>query len=147
MKKRTIFLFAIILIIAVVVVLVIKNLSHDDNTIKVGYKLNSGYQIYFVSKDLGIYEKHKLKVEGVSFTSTAQMMQALVSGKIDATAAGSIEVIAEAELNSPNSIRIFNTLVFNKTNPFFSIIIPVKVAKEGSNLYNCGKNWGSRLDS
>jgi ABC-type nitrate/sulfonate/bicarbonate transport system substrate-binding protein len=66
-----------------------------------------------------------LKVEGVSFTSTAQMMQALVSGKIDATAAGSIEVIAEAELNSPNSIRIFNTLVFNKTSPFFSIIIPV----------------------
>jgi len=124
-----------------VVVFIVKNFKHDENILKVGYKLNSGYQIYFVAKDLGIYEKHELKVEGVSFTSTAQMMQALVSGQIDATAAGSIEVIAETELNSPNSVRVFNTLVFNKTNPFFSIITPIN-SKINSIKDLKGKNIG-----
>ncbi len=96
----------------------------DDKIIRVGYKPNSGYQNYFVAVTQKLFEKHGVKVKGVTFQSTNQMLQALALGQIDATPAGSIEVVARMAQEDPNAIRIYLTLVFHKENAFFSIIVP-----------------------
>lgn len=123
-KKYLYFIIASITVIALFFIL-IPTATENDNVIRVGYKLNTGYQNYFVAKEKGIFAKHNIVIEGITFSSTNQMMQALVLGQIDATAAGSIEVIAATEIKSPNSLKIYNTLLFNKDNAFFSIIVPL----------------------
>lgn len=125
MKRTTLYIIvAAISIIAAA--LIIKYISTDkSDVIRIGYKLNAGYQNYFVAKEKGIFDKHNVVVKGITFSSTNQMMQALILGQIDATAAGSIEVIATTEIKSPNRLKIYNTLLFNKENAFFSIIVPV----------------------
>lgn len=98
--------------------------TNEQLKIRVGYKNNSGYQNYFVAQKNRFFEKNGIEVEGFTFQSTNQMMQALVLGQIDATAAGSIEVIGSTEINSPDAINIYLTLVFEEDNAFFSVLVP-----------------------
>ena len=49
----------------------------DDLIVRVGYKPNSGYQNYFVALTQQFFEKHGVTVEGTTFQSTNQMLQAL----------------------------------------------------------------------
>lgn len=124
MKKKTLYLIMVAISVIAIVLLLKYTNTDEANVIRVGYKLNAGYQNYFVAKEKGIFDKYNIVVEGITFSSTNQMMQALVLGQIDATAAGSIEVIAANEIKNPNSLKIYNTLLFNKENAFFSIVVP-----------------------
>jgi NitT/TauT family transport system substrate-binding protein len=96
----------------------------QSKVIRVGYKPNSGYQHFFVAQEKRYFEKYGLVVQGVSFESTNQMVQAVVNGDIDATAASSIEVIALVQQNSPDLMKIYLTLVFDKDNAFHSVLVP-----------------------
>lgn len=101
-----------------------KQTTQQPPVVRVGYKQNSGYQHFFVAEEKGYFKKHGINVEGVTFESTNQMVQAMVNGDIDATAASSIEVLALVEQNSPDLIDIYLTLVFDKENAFHSILVP-----------------------
>lgn len=96
----------------------------EDYKIRVGYKANSGYQIFFVAQRKGLFEKHGVKVEGATFESTELMLQALAQGQIDATPAGNIEAIAKLHDVSPDLCKIYTTLVFDKPNAYFSVLVP-----------------------
>lgn len=126
MRKFPILLTIAVILVACILLLIQRNTSSNDNNyykIRVGYKNNSGYQNYFVAQKNGLFKRHGLEVEGITFQSTNQMMQALVLGQIDATAAGSIEVIGSTEIISPDAINIYLTLVFEEDNAFFSVLV------------------------
>lgn len=96
----------------------------NEHVIRVGYKPNSGYQNYFVALSQKYFDKHGVSVEGTTFQSTSQMLLALALGQIDATPAGSIEVVARMAQDYPEVMRIYLTLVFHKDNAFFSVVAP-----------------------
>lgn len=112
----------------------------DDYVIRVGYKPNSGYQNYFVALNQKFFEKHGVTVEGTTFQSTNQMLQALALGQLDATPAGSIEIVANMAQDNPDAMRIFLTLVFHKENAFFSILVP-----KGSSLKTLSDLKGKKV--
>ncbi|HEY0097882.1 MAG TPA: ABC transporter substrate-binding protein [Pyrinomonadaceae bacterium] len=128
MKKRTIGIVVIfiILIIAVIAYQIYSphNVTQESTVIRIGYKPNSGYQHFFIAQEKGYFKKYGLNVEGVTFESTNQMVQAVVNGDLDATAASSIEVIGLVEQNSPNLLKIYLTLVFDKDHAFHSVLVP-----------------------
>jgi NitT/TauT family transport system substrate-binding protein len=125
--------------------------NHRGNVVRVGYKPNSGYQHFFVAQDKGFFKNHQLEVEGVSFESTNQMVQAMVNGDIDATAASSIEVLALVQQNSPDLFKIYLTLVFDKDNAFHSLLVPanskiqklsdLKGKRIGTNPGSTSQSW------
>ncbi len=126
-KSRWIVIFVAVLVAAGLISLLLINFSSqikDDYVIRVGYKPNSGYQNYFVALTQKLFEKHGVTVEGTTFQSTNQMLQAIALGQIDATPAGSIEVGARMEQEEPDIMRIYLTLVFHKENAFFSVLVP-----------------------
>jgi NitT/TauT family transport system substrate-binding protein len=123
----------------------------EDSRIRVGYKANSGYQNFLIGLEKDIFTKHGIQVEGVTFESTDLMMQALALGEIDATPAGSIEVIAAMEEKTPDAANAFLTLVFTKENPYYTILVQpdspaqsladLKGKKIGCNPGSTAKSW------
>lgn len=96
----------------------------EDYKIRVGYKGNSGYQVLFVAEAKELFTKHEVHVEKQEFESTELMFQAISLGQIDATPAGNLETIAKVDKKSPDLFNIYLTLVFDKENAFFSILVP-----------------------
>jgi NitT/TauT family transport system substrate-binding protein len=155
MKKRVIGLIAVFIILLIGVIayrFYSPNKGKQEHpVIRIGYKPNSGYQHFFIAQEKGYFKKYGLNVEGIAFESTNQMVQALVNGDIDATAASSIEVIALVEQNSPNLLKIYLTLVFDKDNAFHSILVPLnskiqtlaelKGKKIGTNPGSTSQSW------
>ncbi len=95
-----------------------------DYTVRVGYKRTSAYQIYLVAQSQRLFEKHGVTVEGVTFNSTDQMLQALALDRLDATAGGSLEVAASLAATSPGLLRVCFTNVLREGDAFYSIVVP-----------------------
>ena len=68
------------------------------------------------------------------------MLQALALGQIDATPAGSIEVVARMAQEDPDAMRVYLTPVFHKENAFFSVLVP-----KGSPLKTLADLKGKRV--
>ncbi len=127
MKKGLWIVLAVIVVAAIVVVAVLtkpKTTTDEDLKVRVGYKANVGYQVLFVAQDKGLFEKHGVEVKGQTFESTELMLQAVALGQVDATPAGNFEAIAKMDQESPDIFNIYLTLVFDKENAFFSILVP-----------------------
>ncbi len=128
MKKQVV--IPVVIVVAIVLVFIgvqvfqSQHVEKGTPVVRVGYKPNSGYQNFFIAQEKGYFEKYGLTVEGVTFESTNQMIQALVNGDIDATPASSIEVLALVEQNTANLQKIYLTLVFEKENAFHSLLVP-----------------------
>lgn len=123
----------------------------EDFKIKIGYKANSGFQNFLIAQEKDLCAKHGVQVEGVTFESTDLMMQALALGQIDATPAGSIEVVAAMEEKAPDTANAYLTLVFTKDSPYYTVLVPkdspiqsfagLKGKKVGTNPGSTAKLW------
>ncbi len=93
--------------------------------IRLGFKRNTGYQHFFIAQEKNFFRARGVVVDGVPFESTNQMMQAVVTGDIDGTSAGSMEAIGLIEQTSPGLMKVVLTLVYDADSPFHSLLVPV----------------------
>ena len=105
MRSKAYWLIIILLVVVAVFVTAtiwyVVSKAGKDYTVRVGYKRTSAYQIYLVAQSQRLFEKHGVNVEGVTFNSTDQMLQALALNRLDATAGGSLEVAASLAAANP----------------------------------------------
>ncbi len=118
--KKTIFISTIIIVI-ITLALVITYGKHQTNrpqteqqetieVIRVGYKAHLAHFLPFLAEQEGYFNEQGIKIEFVEFKSTNQMIDAVVTGDIDAAAAANYEAAMAAELRSPGKIKFyFNT--------------------------------------
>lgn len=76
-----------------------------DRPIKIGYQANSAHLPTFIGLER-YFGEEGLNVEAVKFESANQLMEALVSGRIDA-GIGAITVLFSIEQNIPGKFKIF----------------------------------------
>lgn len=92
--------------------------------VRVGYREHVAYWPLFVGIEKGFFAEQNIKIEKVPFTSTNQLMEALLSGKIDAALGGvNTTLLATLESKSPGEFKIFTITTETKDKPFSQIIV------------------------
>src|SRR3989344_9462314 len=121
-KKYAIILITFLIIVGVLILLIPNN--HDsqsnevDNNIRIGYKTHVGFLPLFVAIDKGYFDEQGLEVELIEFESTDLMVQALLSGEIDALTGINTLTAFAVEENSPGKLKIFTTQTY--TTEFYA---------------------------
>lgn len=118
-KNIYIILVALVLLSAVAVVIFWKRPpSVSDSTVRVVFKNNANYLIYFVARDKGFLKDAGITVQETELESTNLMIQALGSDQADFNPSTSVPALYSAEQNAPGTFKfLFITLMEKgKTN-------------------------------
>jgi len=95
----------------------------QQEIVRVGYREHGAYWPLFLGMEKGFFTKENIKIEKVPFTSTNQLMSALIAGQIDAALGGvNTTILATLENKSPGEFKIFT--IFNEDeDKYFSAIL------------------------
>lgn len=105
-----------------------KNINNQSNKtepeiVRVGYREHGLYWPLFLGLEKGFFENENINVEKVPFTSTNQLMEALIAGQIDAALGGvNNTLLATLETKSPGEFKIF-TISNETTEKYFSTVL------------------------
>ena len=92
--------------------------SDENVVVKIGYRQHVFYAPLFVAIDRGFFSAYGVQVEPVAFESTNQMVDALLSGRIDAALGGvNTFIIFNVAEKSPGSLKIFTVAQESRDNP------------------------------
>jgi NitT/TauT family transport system substrate-binding protein len=108
METKQILVIAASAVLLVAFVLLFFQNNDQEQTIKVAYLPVVQSLPLFVAMEQGMFEEEGLKVEAVRIASPNQIVDGLISGKVDAGAPSVASGIAAiSELKSPDSLQIY----------------------------------------
>jgi ABC-type nitrate/sulfonate/bicarbonate transport system substrate-binding protein len=94
--------------------------------IRVGYQQTSMYAHLFISKEKGYFEQKGIQVDLVPFNSANQMMEALISERIDIAGLTNLEVGLKVEEADPGKFKFLNFVVWSqKSHADYLIVNPL----------------------
>jgi NitT/TauT family transport system substrate-binding protein len=124
--KKIIMLSAVILTVLVVVTgcsLSQEEVNQEAVPIKIGYRAQVFYSPLFVGMEKGYFANHNLEVEPVEFTSTNQLMEALLAGRIDAALGGvNTFILFSIEEKSKGEFNVFTLAHETADNPLIFML-------------------------
>ncbi len=77
----------------------------------------------FVAQDQRLFEQQRLRLQTVSFSSSNDMVSALVSGQVDVLPAVSLIPLVHLEIQHPGRIRIFAHSRMRRDNSTYRIVV------------------------
>jgi NitT/TauT family transport system substrate-binding protein len=121
-----------ILVIAGVIILRKTPPPQDDLSVRVVFKSNANYLIYYVARDKGFLKGAGLTVRETELESTNLMIQALSSNQADFNPSTSVPALYAAEQNAPGTFKFLfitlmekgrtnNAIIVKKDAPFQSL--------------------------
>ncbi len=133
-KRRLIFcLLIIIVIIAIILIILLINKTtftgkaiEEKDTIKIGYLPITHSLPFYVALDKGYFKDEGLNVKAIKFSTTGEVIVALISGKIDATAAIGLPELFLIEENSPGQFKVYVITINSLNNDQYGDFILVK---------------------
>lgn len=128
MKK----VFVLLVFLAVVAGLVFVTMRKDnplDYTVRIGYLPLTANLPLFVALERGFFSDAGLKVEAQKFETSNQMIDALVTGRIDVETAASASVTVTVGQKLSDKIRVFMLNAFTPTDFLSTILV-----KKGSDI-------------
>ena len=125
MKMRVALLTLCVGVLALIIAVLLFSLSHPEtsDTLRVVYKPNANYLIYFVARDKGYFADEGLNVIGTEMESTNLMVQALISGQADFNPSNSVPALYAAEQNAPGTFKFLYVTLMAKGRSNNGIII------------------------
>lgn len=134
-------LLLMVLIVAGLFIFRNRTSPQDDLSIRVVFKGNANFLVYFVAREKGFLRDAGLKVQETEMESTNLMVQALAGGQADFNPTASVGALYAAEQNAPGTFKfIYITLqeegkandafIVKKDSPFKSVkdLVGKKVA-------------------
>jgi len=98
--------------------------SKEEKT-RIGYLPIASDASFFVAVEQGFFKSEGLDVEPVKFETSNQALEALVAGRIDATAVVGLEAVLALEANTPSQFRIVEmTAATDKTRVHRMMVKP-----------------------
>ena len=125
MKTRVALLTLCFGVLALIIAAVLFSHSHPETseTIRVVYKPNANYLIYFVARDKEYFADEGLGVIGTEMESTNLMVQALASGQADFNPSNSVPALYAAEQNAPGTFKFLYVTLMAKGRSNNGIIV------------------------
>lgn len=94
------------IVVFVLVWIMIRPDQGVENKIRYGYLPISSDASFFVAMEKGYFIREGLEIEPIKFQSSNQALEALVMGRVDATAIVALEAALTLEANTPNQFKI-----------------------------------------
>jgi len=110
-------------LIVVAVALVLRPRSGKAKGLRVLYKPNANYLLYFVARDKGFFAAEGLDVKGIEMESTNLMVQALASGQAEFNPSNSVPALYAAEQNSAGTFKFLYITLMAKGRSNNAIIV------------------------
>jgi len=115
MKKRSIWIVLLLITIAILIVLILTQTKHEQAaTVRLVYKQNSNYLIYFVAEEKGYFNEAGIHIDPKIIESSNLMVQALGTGQADFNPSNSVPSLYSAELASPGTFKILYFMLMTK---------------------------------
>jgi len=119
-----------IIIVGVVVLVAVAYLAffrkptpQDDLSVRVVFKSNANYLVYYVAKEKGFLREAGLKVQETELESTNLMIQALSANQADFNPSTSVPALYAAEQNSPGTFKFLFITLMEKGRTNDAIIV------------------------
>lgn len=114
--------------------------SRRKDQVRLAYPPIMGSLPVFIAQDQQLFEKRGLRVQTVSFSSSNDMVSALVAGQIDLLPAVSLVPLIHLEIQHPGKFRVFSHSRMRRENSTYRIVV-----KAGSPLTNLADLQGRKL--
>jgi NitT/TauT family transport system substrate-binding protein len=95
----------------------------EDMSVRVVFKSNANYLIYFVAREKGFLKEAGLTVQETELESTNLMVQALSSGQADFNPSTSVPTLYAAEQNAPGTFKFLFITLMEKGGTNDAIIV------------------------
>ena len=93
------------------------------NVVRVVFRRNANYLVYFVARDRGLFSKHGILIQESELESSNLMVQALASRQADFIPSSSVPGLYSAEANSPGTFRFLYMMLMEKGQGNDAIIV------------------------
>jgi NitT/TauT family transport system substrate-binding protein len=120
------FILIITTIIATIITFNFFQPKKEYRPVKFGYLPISGSVSLFVAQEKDFFKKNGVTVELIKFESSNPLIEALISGKIDAEIGTSSFVIASLASKVPNTFKVFLVNSYDTNNYTTSLIVNSK---------------------
>jgi ABC-type nitrate/sulfonate/bicarbonate transport system substrate-binding protein len=118
---------AVLLLLAIVVA--IRLWPRRGNSVRLGYAPIMASLPLFVAEDQHLFDHAELRPETISFSSSNDMVNALIAGQVDLLPAVSLIPLIHLEIQHPGKIRVFSHSHMRPENSTYRIVV-----KSGSEL-------------
>ncbi|MFB3916619.1 MAG: ABC transporter substrate-binding protein [Terriglobales bacterium] len=120
MRKFIAFLIAFILIIGIVGLRV---WSRRTDEVRLAYPPIMASLPVFVAEDQNLFSKAGIRAQAISFSSSNDMVNALIAGQVDLLPAVSLVPLIHLEIQHPGSVRIFSHSKMRPQNSTYRIVV------------------------
>src|SRR5437870_13843257 len=112
-KRIAIIAIGVVILVAVAYFAFFRKAApQDDLSVRVVFKGNANYLIYYVARDKGFLKDAGLKIQETELESTNLMIQALSANQADFNPSTSVPALYAAEQNAPDTFKfLFITLM------------------------------------
>lgn len=108
--------------------------------VRLVYKKNANYLIYFVAEEKGFFKEKGLQIDPQIVESTNLMVQALGTGQADFNPSNSVPALYAAELASPGTFKILYYMLMAKGHSNDAILV-----KKGSSITSISELKGKKI--
>ncbi len=95
----------------------------DPEHLRYGYLPIASDASFFVAVEQGFFREQGLEIEPIKFETSNQALEALVAGRIDATAVVALEGALALEVNTPGQFRIIEMTAATATTTVHRIVV------------------------
>ena len=108
----------------IVLLLAVAHTAAERNEkVRIGYAPIMASVPVFVAQDQKLFEKRHVAVQNVSFSSSNDMVSALVSGQVDVLPAVSLVPLIHLEIQHPGKFRVFSHSRMRRENSTYRIVV------------------------
>lgn len=93
--------------------------------VRMGYLPITSDASFFVAVEKGLFKAQGLQVEPIKFATSNQALEAVIAGRIDATAIVAFETALALEANTPNQFRIIEMTAATADTKVHRIVVKV----------------------
>jgi NitT/TauT family transport system substrate-binding protein len=123
--KKALILAGIVIFMVLAIIFILIGTKKSPSEVKIGYLPVTVDLPFFVAMEKGYFVDEGLKVEPVRFETTTQLYDAMLSGRIDATAIGGLTALYGIEANTKGQFKIYAFNANDEINYTDSLIVKV----------------------
>ncbi|MFX1325765.1 MAG: ABC transporter substrate-binding protein [Promethearchaeota archaeon] len=124
-RKNWFIIILILLVLGAIIYFSLGSVKKDkkENLLRIVYKPNANYLIYFVARENGYFKEEELEIEEIEMASTNLMVEALLTGRADFNPSNSVPALYAAEQNAPGTFLFLYITLMEKGRTNNAIIV------------------------